>query len=40
MVADYTNKDTPKPAHERYRARAMGDQDIEPAMLPIQHVFE
>ena len=40
MVADYMTKATPKPTHERHRARAMGDQDIAPALLPIQHLLE
>ena len=39
MVADYMTKATPKPTHERHRARAMGDQDIAPALLPIQHLL-
>ena len=33
MVADYTTKAAPNPTHERHRARAMGDQDMTPALL-------
>jgi hypothetical protein len=33
MIADYMTKATPKPTHERHRARAIGDQEITPALL-------
>ena len=38
MTADFMSKQTPKPAHERHSARAMGDQSAPIPLAPIQRL--
>jgi hypothetical protein len=40
MVADYMNKATPKPTHERHNARTMGSQSLAPPLTLIQHLID
>jgi len=40
MLADFLNKQTPKPTHERHRDNAFRDQALGPALGKIQNMVQ